>query len=124
MFVVFLRLRRPPRVTRTDTLVPYTTVFRSARDAGALAPLVARLRGFGCRVNLFADTGADVARAAAIGAERVELYTGPYAEAFAAGAAATALPAYADTARAAATAGLGVNAGHELSQAKIGRAHV
>src|SRR3546814_6653053 len=37
-----------------------------------------------------------------------------------AGAAATALPAYADTARAAATAGLGVNAGHDLSQANLG----
>src|SRR3546814_4771216 len=28
----FLRLRRPPRSTRTDTLFPYTTLFRSARD--------------------------------------------------------------------------------------------
>src|SRR3546814_10346985 len=25
----FLRIRRPPRSTRTDTLVPYTTLFRS-----------------------------------------------------------------------------------------------
>src|SRR3546814_9151162 len=29
MCVVFLRLRRPPRSTRTDTLLPYTTLFRS-----------------------------------------------------------------------------------------------
>src|SRR3546814_11263806 len=106
----FLIIRPPPRSNRTDTLFPDTTLFRS---------LVARLRGCGCRVSLFADTGADVARAAAIGAQRVELYTGPYAEAFATGAAATALPAYADTARAAATAGLGVNAGHDLSQANL-----
>src|SRR3546814_21005058 len=28
----FLMLRRPPRSTRTDTLFPYTTLFRSARD--------------------------------------------------------------------------------------------
>src|SRR3546814_9368140 len=27
----FLRIRRPPRVTRTDTLFPYTTLFRSFR---------------------------------------------------------------------------------------------
>src|SRR3546814_12688944 len=27
----FLRIRRPPRSTRTDTLFPYTTLFRSAR---------------------------------------------------------------------------------------------
>src|SRR3546814_9818859 len=29
-FFVFLRIRRPPRSTRTDTLFPYTTLFRSA----------------------------------------------------------------------------------------------
>src|SRR3546814_1065796 len=31
MIVVFLMIRRPPRSTRTDTLFPYTTLFRSAR---------------------------------------------------------------------------------------------
>src|SRR3546814_2112952 len=30
-------IRRPPRSTRTDTLFPYTTLFRSARAAAALA---------------------------------------------------------------------------------------
>src|SRR3546814_9870069 len=29
-------IRRPPRSTRTDTLCPYTTLFRSARDAGEI----------------------------------------------------------------------------------------
>src|SRR3546814_6911451 len=29
MFFFFLTIRRPPRSTRTDTLVPYTTLFRS-----------------------------------------------------------------------------------------------
>src|SRR3546814_12610226 len=28
-FVFFLMIRRPPRATRTDTLFPYTTLFRS-----------------------------------------------------------------------------------------------
>src|SRR3546814_15381473 len=43
-FVFFLMLRRPPRSTRTDTLFPYTTLFRSARrrrghhDRAAAAP--------------------------------------------------------------------------------------
>src|SRR3546814_20712525 len=31
LFVFFLMLRRPPRSTRTDTLLPYTTLFRSLR---------------------------------------------------------------------------------------------
>src|SRR3546814_19874528 len=33
-FVFFLMIRRPPRSTRTDTLFPYTTLFRSHRDDG------------------------------------------------------------------------------------------
>src|SRR3546814_7095147 len=33
-------IRRPPRSTRTDTLVPYTTLFRSVRDSGKKAAIV------------------------------------------------------------------------------------
>src|SRR3546814_18229260 len=37
MYVVFfLMIRRPPRSTRTDTLLPYTTLFRSAAVDGAV----------------------------------------------------------------------------------------
>src|SRR3546814_12723071 len=35
-FVVCLTLRRPPRSTRTDTLFPYTTLFRSPALAGGI----------------------------------------------------------------------------------------
>src|SRR3546814_4335485 len=31
LFLFFLMIRRPPRSTRTDTLFPYTTLFRSFR---------------------------------------------------------------------------------------------
>src|SRR3546814_1926098 len=31
-YFFFLRIRRPPRSTRTDTLFPYTTLFRSLLD--------------------------------------------------------------------------------------------
>src|SRR3546814_10499827 len=43
MFFVFvLMIRRPPRSTRTDTLFPYTTLFRSSSMSGAsLAPMSA-----------------------------------------------------------------------------------
>src|SRR3546814_12107884 len=40
----FLMIRRPPRSTRTDTLFPYTTLFRSCRPA-SLAWQFARLQG-------------------------------------------------------------------------------
>src|SRR3546814_6165864 len=35
VFFFFLMIRRPPRSTRTDTLFPYTTLFRSLRDRRA-----------------------------------------------------------------------------------------
>jgi len=71
---------------------------------------------------VFVDVGDPaVARAAAVGADRVELYTGPYAEAFAAGDADAALRLAAETARTAQAAGLQVNAGHDLNQANLGR---
>src|SRR3546814_7522547 len=38
MFVVFLMIRRPPRSTRTDTLFPYTTLFRSNDDRRRVEP--------------------------------------------------------------------------------------
>src|SRR3546814_17017183 len=38
--LLFLMIRRPPRSTRTDTLFPYTTLFRSPRDI--LRPFVGK----------------------------------------------------------------------------------
>src|SRR3546814_11434092 len=39
-YFFFLMIRRPPRSTRTDTLFPYTTLFRSAVAALAKEPVV------------------------------------------------------------------------------------
>src|SRR3546814_1554700 len=39
--VFFLMIRRPPRSTRTDTLFPYTTLFRSPAMAPAMTPAMA-----------------------------------------------------------------------------------
>lgn len=101
--------------------------FDFARDGAALTPLVARLKAWGCRTSVFVDAdrdieaspGHDVERAAACGADRVELYTGPYAAAHAAGHATDILAGYAAVARRAQAAGLGVNAGHDLSQRNL-----
>jgi len=98
--------------------------FDFARDARALQPLVAQLKALHCRVSLFADAHGealdDMRQAAAIGADRVELYTGPYAEAHAAGAPSAMLARYAAAATRARAAGLAVNAGHDLSQDNLG----
>ena len=96
--------------------------FDLARDAARLRPLIARLKAAGTRVSLFVDPGTvDLSDAAAIGADRVEIYTGPYAQAWQAGAVDGALAACVATANAARAAGLGVNAGHDLDQGNLGR---
>lgn len=98
--------------------------FAMVEAAERLAEPVARLRALGARVSVFVDAGpfdAAAARAArAIGVDAVELYTGPYAAAFAAGQAAAALPAYRRAAETARAAGLAVHAGHDLDQANLG----
>ncbi len=95
--------------------------FDFLRDGDALRPLIAAFKALGCRVSVFVDAGdPHVAMAANVGADRVELYTGPYAERFAAGDHAAALSSAADTTRVAHAAGLGVNAGHDLDQHNLG----
>ena len=90
-------------------------------DAARLKPLIAELKRLGARVSLFVDMDiADVERAAEIGADRVEIYTGPYAEAFASGDPSRALALCANCAERAHAAGLGVNAGHDLNQVNLG----
>ncbi len=94
--------------------------FDFVRDLAALREQVSTLKALGCRVALFADAGCDIAAAAASGADRIELYTGPYAEAFAAGEPKAQLPAFTRTVSEAAAHGLGANAGHDLSQENLG----
>jgi pyridoxine 5-phosphate synthase len=82
-----------------------------------LPDVVASLRTAGIRVSLFVDALPEpIEWAAAIGADRVELYTEPYARAFEQGPA-EAGRSFGDFVRAAEVAheaGLGVNAGHDL----------
>ncbi len=91
--------------------------FDFERDGERLRPLIAELKAMGCRVSLFVDAGNPLLeQAAEVGADRIELYTGPYAEAHAAGDADAMLALFATAARRAQAVGLGVNAGHDLSQ--------
>jgi pyridoxine 5-phosphate synthase len=84
--------------------------------AGMLVATVRRLKASGMRVSLFLDADpAMVGPAAATGADRIELYTGPYGHTFEPAAKARHLDALAATAEAARAAGLGLNAGHDLT---------
>lgn len=93
------------------------------KHATFLKDTVARLRDGGMRVSLFADGDGDeqaVALAAATGADRIELYTGPYGGCYDdAAKAASILEPLGITADHAKAAGLGVNAGHDLTVANL-----
>lgn len=122
--LALVRETRPQQVTLVpdgDGQVTSDHGFDLAADAARLRPLVQALKDSGARVSLFMDAGSpDIGRAADIGADRIEIYTGPFAEAHAAGDPGAALALCARTAREAQAAGLGVNAGHDLSQANLG----
>lgn len=85
-------------------------------DADRLRPLIAQAQALGARVSLFMDADAPaMAGARAVGADRVELYTEPYAAAWNTPERAAQLQRFASAAQAAIDAGLGVNAGHDLN---------
>ena len=131
-FLALCEQVRPAQVTLvpdSDSQLTSDHGFDFARDTERLRPLVAELKSLGCRVSLFADAHGDpgldtvaggIERAADAGADRIELYTGPYADAADAGGAAAMLVRFAAIARRAQAAGLGVNAGHDLSQRNLG----
>ena len=88
--------------------VPREGLVRAVRD----------LRTHGIRVSLFVDPEeAPVRWAAEVGADRIELYTEPFARAFERGEASArdSFAAYARAANLAGSLGLGVNAGHDLN---------
>jgi pyridoxine 5-phosphate synthase len=122
-FLALCEQARPAQATLVpdgDGQITSDHGFDFVRDGDALRPLVAALHELGGRVSLFADAGCDVEAAAGTGADRIEIYTGPFAEAFREGDATAMSMACAETARRAHAAGLGVNAGHDLSQANLG----
>ena len=88
-----------------------------ARDGERLRPLIEELHALGVRVSLFMDPEpATMALARAVGADRVELYTEAYARSHVHAQQGAVLARYAAAAQAALSAGLGVNAGHDLNR--------
>lgn len=89
-------------------------------DSTKLRPLIAEAKALGVRVSLFMDAEASsMAWAKSVGADRVELYTEPYAAAWGTPQQSAQLKRFADAAQAAIDAGLQVNAGHDLNLANL-----
>ena len=86
-------------------------------DTERLHPLIAQAKSRGVRVSLFMDADPQaMAAAKAVGADRVELYTEPYAAAWGSPQQGAQLARFAQAAQAALAVALGVNAGHDLNR--------
>lgn len=116
----FVRAVKPQQCTFVpDTEGQFTSDhgWNLAVDGERLRPLIAECHAQGVRVSLFMDAEPDnMALARALGADRVELYTEPYAAAYGTPAQTEQLARFAAAATAAQAAGLGVNAGHDLNR--------
>jgi len=88
-----------------------------------LIPVIKKLKDAGIRVSLFMDPVIEpIKLAKQIGADRVELYTEPYARAFSENTNVDkVLQRYVEAAKAAIDAGLGLNAGHDLNLHNLGK---
>ena len=119
-FMALIEAVRPAQCTLvpdSDGQLTSDHGFDLRRDAIRLAPLVSRMHALGCRVSLFMDPEPEQIRLAAeLGADRIELYTGPYAAAVDRGASASeVIGPWRESALAAREVGLGLNAGHDLN---------
>lgn len=91
--------------------------WRPGPQTEGLASVIASLKTRGVRISLFVDPQEDAIRwAASVGADRIELYTEPFARAYERGieAARHSFAIYAEASRLAHSLKLGVNAGHDL----------
>jgi len=87
-----------------------------ANNQELLEKAIARMKNAGFRVALFIDAEPEIARmAAGVKADRVELYTGPFAASFGSEQGDKHLLELEKTAKAANAVGLGLNAGHDLT---------
>ena len=85
--------------------------------ARRLQPLIRQAHALGLRVSLFMDADPAAMQVAKdLGADRIELYTEPYAAAWGKAGQGSQLQRFASAAQAAQDAGLGVNAGHDLNR--------
>lgn len=90
------------------------------QDAQRLRPVMAQAHALGVRVSLFMDAEpGQMAAARAVGADRVELYTEPYAAAWHTPQRDAQLERFRAAGQAALDAGLGLNAGHDLNRENL-----
>lgn len=91
-------------------------------SADRLSPIIERLKSQGMRVSLFMDPDLNqIELASQVGADRIELYTGPYAAAWGTDKLENLFEQHQAAAELAHSLGLGVNAGHDLNLDNLGK---
>jgi len=123
-FLALVKEARPHQCT----LVPDSPDARTsdhgwdvARDGARLTDIIGMLHDLGIRVSVFMDPDpGQIERVPATGADRIELYTEPYATAWDTPERDRMTARYRDAAALASGIGLGVNAGHDLNLANLG----
>jgi pyridoxine 5-phosphate synthase len=122
--VELARQTRPAQVTLVpdgDSQLTSDHGFQEDTDLTAMRRLIGEFKSFGSRVSLFVDARCSIIEPLAeCGADRIEIYTGPYAAAFHGGERDRELDACVRTAERARSCGLEVNAGHDLDQENLG----
>ena len=90
--------------------------FDLTQQAEKLAPIIEQIKAMGVRVSLFMDPDLQqIKLASEVGADRIELYTGPYAAAWGSNQLETLFQQHLEAANLATSLGMGVNAGHDLN---------
>tara|TARA_B100000768_G_scaffold62425_1_gene60482 strand:- start:16340 stop:17092 length:753 start_codon:yes stop_codon:yes gene_type:complete len=118
-FIALVEQTKPDQCTLVpdnDSQLTSDHGFDLTQSGDALEPIIRRLKDQGMRVSLFMDPDLEqIKLASEIGADRVELYTGPYAAAWGSESAESLFHQHKEAAQLATSLGMGVNAGHDLN---------
>jgi pyridoxine 5-phosphate synthase len=124
-FLALCEANMPDQVTLVPDLPGQGTSdhgWNFAKSANLLPPIIVRLKKLGMRVALFVDADpAMPAHAKACGADRIEIFTGPYGGALETTAMQLEMSKVVTTGQAAAKVGIGLNAGHDLTRENLPR---
>lgn len=117
-FIQLIEEIKPHQVTLVPDppgVITSNTGWDTVKHQSFLKEIISHFKSLGCRVSVFLNADISMVKPAAqTGTDRIELYTGPYAEEYAAHPE-KAIALYIETAKAALKNNLGINAGHDLN---------
>jgi pyridoxine 5-phosphate synthase len=117
-FMELLKAVRPAQATLVPdppNVLTSNAGWDTLKEADFLQGIISEIKALGIRTSLFIETDAGmIQKAAELGADRIEFYTGPYADLYESDKEKAIAP-YREAAKVAHECNLGINAGHDLS---------